>query len=398
MRAFVCLLLFIAVASAELARLEKVMEPIPGQYIVVLKDETNLDKFISSMELGAVAQGIQTEIRYKFGHVLNGFSLRIPDTFVEWLRGLDGVEYIEEAGVVRPQASQYNPPWGLDRINQENLPLDYWYSYTYTGYGVNVYVIDSGIRYSHNDFGGRAYSFWDFQGGYGEDCNGHGTHCSGTIGGYTYGVAKNVILYNARVFPCSGSSSTDTIIAVSPTVFHYHYFISFYLIITAMDYVGYYGLRPAVVSMSLGGGASNAQDLAVRNLYYAGFVVSVAAGNDNANACYYSPARAPEAITVGATDSYDVRSTFSNYGSCLDLFAPGTDITSAWYRSDSDSATISGTSMACPHVSGACAKLLEYAPGYTPADIASVLIYNSAYNKLYNIGSGSPNILLYQSY
>ncbi|XP_072046324.1 aqualysin-1-like [Amphiura filiformis] len=332
------------------------------------------------MELGAVAQGIQAEIRYKFGHVLNGFSLRIPDTFVEWLRGLDGVEYIEEAGLVRPQANQYNPPsWGQDRVNQENLPLDNLYSYDYSGSGVNVYVIDTGIRYSHNDFGGRAYSFWDFQNGNGDDCNGHGTHCSGTIGGASYGLAKGVRLYNARVFPCSGGSSTDTIIA-------------------AMDYVRVYGSTPAVVSMSLGGGASYAEDQAVKNLYNAGFVVSVAAGNDNANACNYSPARAPEAITVGATDSRDVRSSFSNYGSCLDLFAPGSSITSAWYRSDSDSATISGTSMACPHVSGACAKLLEFAPGYTPAQIASVLIDNSAYNKLSNIGSGSPNILLYQWY
>ncbi|XP_072041447.1 aqualysin-1-like [Amphiura filiformis] len=381
MRVFVCLLLFIAVASAELSRLEKVKEPIPGQYIVVLKDATNLDKFISSMELGAMAQGIQAEIRYKFGHVLNGFSLRIPDTFVEWLRGLDGVDYIEEAGVVRPQADQANPPsWGLDRVNQENLPLDDLYNYQYTGSGINVYVIDTGIRYTHVDFGGRAKFFYDYErNGDGSDCNGHGTHCSGTVGGNSYGVAKGVNIFSVRVFPCSSGSSTDIIIA-------------------AMDYVLAYGTTPAVVSMSLGGGVSNAEDQALVNLHNAGFVVTTSAGNDNSDACYYSPARVPEAFTVGATDDRDVRSSFSNWGSCLDIFAPGSSITSAWYNNNYASKTISGTSMSCPHVSGACAKLLERDSALTPGAVAQNIIDNSAVNKLSNIGTGSPNILLWQTY
>ncbi|KAJ8050906.1 Subtilisin-like protease 2 [Holothuria leucospilota] len=248
-------------------------------------------------------------------------------------------------------------------------------SFPGTGAGVTVYVIDTGIRYTHVDFGGRAEPGFDFAGGSGEDCHGHGTHCAGTVGGRTYGVAKCVTLKSVRVFDCFGSGSRSGIIAG----------VDF----TARDCGG----GRCVASMSLRGPRSSSVDNAVANAVSKGVVVVVAAGNANDTACNYSPAGEPTAITVGATQSDDERSSFSNYGPCVDLFAPGTAITSAWYTSDAASNTLSGTSMACPHVAGAAALLLQR--GVSAGDVPSTIVSEATKGIVINPGSCSPNEFLY---
>jgi subtilisin family serine protease len=239
------------------------------------------------------------------------------------------VAFIEEDGEVSIDTTQTGATWGLDRIDQRNRPLNGTFVYTYAGSGVRAYVIDTGIRTTHSQFGTRAAVSYDALGGNGQDCNGHGTHVAGTIGGSTYGVAKSVQLRAVRVLNCSGSGTNSGVIA-------------------GVDWVRANHIKPAVANMSLGGGASSALDTAVNNAINAGVTFVVAAGNSNANACNYSPARVGAAITVGSTTSGDVRSSFSNYGSCVDIFAPGSSITSAWYTSKRSTCRASATSRRRP--------------------------------------------------
>ena len=286
------------------------------------------------------------------------------------------VKFVEEDSIVTADATQSNPPWGLDRIDQRNRPLNATYTFNWTGAGVRVYVIDTGIRTAHTQFGGRASNVFDAFGGSGQDCNGHGTHVAGTVGGSTYGVAKSSLPRGVRVLNCSGSGSNSGVIS-------------------GVDWVRLNHIAPAVANMSLGGGASSALDTAVNNLSNAGVAIAVAAGNSNANACNSSPARAANAITVGSTTTTDARSSFSNFGSCLDLFAPGSGILSAWSTSNTATATLSGTSMASPHVAGAAALYKQANPSASAATIRNALVNNATANVVTNAGTGSPNRLLY---
>jgi subtilisin family serine protease len=286
------------------------------------------------------------------------------------------VKYVEEDGVMQASATQSNPPWGLDRIDQRNRPLSATYTYNWTGSGVRVYVIDTGIRTTHTQFGGRASNVFDAFGGNGVDCNGHGTHVSGTVGGSTYGVAKSALLRGVRVLNCSGSGSTSGVIA-------------------GVDWVTSNHINPAVANMSLGGGASTTLDNAVNNLSNSGVAIAVAAGNSNVDACSSSPARAANAITVGSTTSTDARSSFSNFGTCVDLFAPGSSILSSWFSSDTATATLSGTSMASPHVAGVAALYKQANPSASAATIRNAIVNNATSGVISGAGTGSPNRLLY---
>ena len=341
---------------------------IPGAYVVVL------DEGADPRSVAAVA-GVSP--RYVYTAALTGFAAELNAGQLNALQHNPNVDYIEQDARVQATATQSNATWGLDRSDQRALPLSGTYNYTPTGAGVNVYIIDTGIRFSHADFGGRAVSGYDaVDGGSADDCNGHGTHVAGTVGGATYGIAKSAKLYGVRVLDCAGSGTNSGVIA-------------------GMDWVANNRVAPAAANMSLGGGASQAIDDAVQRMVNAGVTVVVAAGNENVNACNSSPARAVNAVTVGSTTKSDARSSFSNYGSCLDVFAPGSDITSAWYTGDAATNTISGTSMASPHVAGVAALYLQGNPSATPATVTNAIVSTATSNKVTSAGTGSPNKLLY---
>jgi subtilisin family serine protease len=360
--------------------LAKGKHAIPDQFIVVLDDAAAGLRGDFSMA-GQVADVLTAayggKVKHLYKHALNGFAVTMKKEQALALSQDPRVAFVEEDGVMTTTAVQSNPPWGLDRIDQRDRPLSGTYTFNWTGSGVRVYVIDTGIRTAHTQFGGRASNVFDVNGGNGQDCNGHGTHVSGTVGGSTFGVAKSVQLRGVKVFQCANSTSTSNIIA-------------------GVNFVTANRILPAAANMSVGGPASSAMDTAVQNLINSGVTVAVSAGNGNgANACGQSPARLAAAITVGSTTTSDARSSFSNIGTCLDLFAPGSSIPSAWYTSNTATATLSGTSMASPHVAGVAALYLQANPGASPATVRNAIVNGSTTNRLSNIGTGSPNRLLY---
>ena len=357
---------------------------VPGSYIVVLKDSAvaNTGGLTLTSAISGKAQSLAKahggSVAQVYSAALHGFEARVSELEAKSLAADDAVAFVEQNHRVSIAGTQTNPPsWGLDRIDQSSLPLNSSYTYPNTASNVHAYIIDTGILTTHTTFGGRASSGYDFvdNDSNATDCNGHGTHVAGTVGGATYGVAKAALLVGVRVLDCAGSGTDAGVIA-------------------GINWVTANAIKPAVANMSLGGGTSTALDTAVANSIAAGITYGIAGGNDSANACNYSPARVSAAITVGATTSSDARASYSNYGSCLDIFAPGSSITSAWYSSTTATNTISGTSMATPHVVGAAALILADNPSYTPAQVRTAMIGNATSGVVTSPGSGSPNLLL----
>ncbi|MET9106639.1 S8 family peptidase [Streptomyces zhihengii] len=341
-------------------------QEIEGRYIVTLKADADPAGLLKARSLKA---------RHVYEDVINGFAADLTPAQLTRLRGDARVASIEEDQRIVSTATQYNAPWGLDRIDQRS-GRDGSYTYTRNGSGVTAYIIDTGIDTAHADFGGRARNVFDAFGGNGADCNGHGTHVAGTVGGTTYGVAKGVQLRGVRVLDCQGSGSYSGIIA-------------------GFDWVRQNAVKPAVANASLGGGYSSAMNNAATALANSGVHLAVAAGNDNQPACNYSPASAAGTITAAASDSSDRKASFSNYGGCADIYAPGVSITSA--RAGGGSTSMSGTSMASPHVSGVAAL---YKATYGDASSATVntwLINNATANVIGGNVSGTPNRLLFKS-
>lgn len=367
---------------------------LKGQYIVVLKEQ-QVNQQVSVMSghapLNAVAimeyrrnavANMATEmsnmhnakIKKQYHAALSGFSAQMSQKDMRALLADDRVAFIEQDQIMRASATQSGATWGLDRIDQANLPLDSNYTYTPDGTGVNAYVIDTGIMVGHSDFNGRAQNGWDFvdNDSVANDCNGHGTHVAGTIASTTWGVAKNVTVTGIRVLDCAGSGSNADVIA-------------------GVDWVTANAVQPAVANMSLGGGSSTALDNAVQAAIDSGVTFAVAAGNSNSDACIGSPNRVGDALTVASSTSSDARSSFSSWGSCIDLFAPGSSIISTWNNGGTN--TISGTSMASPHVAGVVALYLQDNPIANPAAVNAAIVGNAVSGKISDV-AGSPNLLL----
>jgi subtilisin family serine protease len=357
---------------------------IPNSYIVVLdQDATGApgDEGIAAADADQLILSTSSgRVKQVYANAIRGFSAEMSEDDAIALSNDPRVLFVEEDSIMEIVTTQTNATWGIDRIDQVARPLSTTYTYTSTGSGVNAYIIDTGIRITHTQFGGRASVAFDAigDGRNGIDCNGHGTHVSGTVGGLTYGVAKAVRLFAVRVLNCSGSGTTSGVIA-------------------GVDWVTAHHVSPAVANMSLGGGVSTALDTAVRNSIASGVTYAIAAGNSNVNASNSSPARVGEAITVGASTINDARSSFSNFGSIVDIFAPGSSITSAWSTSNTATNTISGTSMATPHVTGVAARFLQNNRTASPATVRNAIVNAASLNRLTGIPTGTANRLLFWS-
>ncbi|KFE60805.1 Ig-like domain-containing protein [Hyalangium minutum] len=356
---------------------------IPGRYIVVLEDKGTRNLQGAPMEVRKVSDVLARahggSVRRVYAHALRAFTVSMTEEEAQRMSEDPSVRYVEQERIFKVSGVQQFPiSWGLDRVDQRPPTLDDLYTYEYTGAGVHAYIVDTGIRSTHQEFAGRMGNGFDAVGdGLGtEDCRGHGTHVAGTVGGTLSGVAKEVTLHSVRVITCSGEGTLEQVIA-------------------GIDWISANHVKPAVVNMSIGSEADQAVDDAVTGSIGYGLTYVVAAGNESVNACIRSPARTPLAITVGAISELDSMSFFSNYGGCVDLFAPGETITSAWYTGDSEFYDLDGTSMATPHVSGAVALFLEGHPNATPDEVAEEIVARGTRNLLTDLGNGSPNVLLH---
>ncbi|MGW6529587.1 S8 family peptidase [Streptomyces venezuelae] len=353
-------------------------DAVKGSYLVTLKEGSGL-KAATSQGKDLIAE-YGGSVQKTFKSALNGYSAKLSAAEARRLAADPAVASVEQNQRLRVDATQSNAPWGLDRIDQAKLPLSGTYTYPDSaGSGVTAYVIDTGVRITHTEISGRAVNGYDAVDGdnTAQDGNGHGTHVATTIAGKTYGVAKKAKIVAVRVLDNNGSGTTAGVVAGIDWV-------------TSNHAAG----APAVANMSLGGGASTTLDNAVQKSIADGVSYAVAAGNANTNAANTSPARVPAAITVGATSNTDARASFSNYGSVLDIFAPGVNIKAGWNTGDTATNTISGTSMATPHVAGAAAVYLAGHTSATPAQVSSALVNGATPNVVTSPGSGSPNKLL----
>ncbi|MBA3746855.1 MAG: S8 family peptidase [Solirubrobacterales bacterium] len=334
---------------------------VSGRYIVTVK---------AGNDANEIASAVRANPTHLYRSALNGFAAALNDGQLNALRHNPKVEAIEADQVASTQATQYmnsaGDPWGLDRIDQRSLPLSRTYFYSRNGYPARAYVIDTGVQSNHPDYNGRGYTIYNATTGTGTDCHGHGTHVAGTIAGTTWGVAKGALIRGVKVLGCDGRGSYADIIE-------------------GIDWVRANAIKPAVANMSLGGGYSSAVNTATNNLSNSGVLVAVAAGNDNLNACNYSPASAANAFTTASSTRYDQKSSFSNYGACVDGYAPGSNIKSSTLGGGSG--WMSGTSMASPHVAGVGALLCSYGATYcTPSYITSWIKNNATIGKI----SGNP--------